>query len=264
MLFVVQFEDVNTDSLLDAVRGAGMSQRTRRPYLQRSVSRCSWNAAPCALRWCDWERGTNLERQRYESKVARSVADEAPSRSCMCALTIDGRGAMCDVRCGAMEDGDVPFEFICEIARARALAEASHVEGGAAAARHVDGGGVGEKGGVMAVGCVGVVVEVGGGGGGVGRERVEWQTEGRIKTEVEGRKELLACCKRNRFQSLSRVKSRAQSLLLHCSEKFVLTRISTRKHRIALLFSQLEPSPSRHSNTNTAHATGALLCSKRL
>lgn len=163
---------------------------------------------------------------------------------------------MCDVRCGAMEDGDVPFEFICEIARARALAEAGHVEGGAAAARHVDGGGVGEKGGVMAVGCVGVVVEVGGGGGGVGRERVEWQTEGRIKTEVEGRKELLACCKRNRFQSLSsarqgprQLKSRAQSLLLHCSEKFVLTRISTKKYTIALLCSQLEPSPSRHSNT---------------
>ena len=42
--------------------------------------------------------------------------------------------------------GDVPFEFICEIARARALAEAGHVEGGSAAARHVDGGGVGEKG----------------------------------------------------------------------------------------------------------------------
>ena len=162
MLFVVQFEDVNTDSLLDAVRGAGMSQRTRRPYLQRSVSRCSWNAAPCALRLCDWERGTNLERRRYESKIARSVVDEAPSRSCMCALTIDGRGAMCDVRCGAMEDGDVPFEFICEIARARALAEAGHVEGGAAAARHVDGGGVGEKGGVMAVGVLRVVVEVGG------------------------------------------------------------------------------------------------------
>lgn len=35
--------------------------------------------------------------------------------------------------------GDVPFEFICEVARARALAEAGHVEGGAASARH--GGG---------------------------------------------------------------------------------------------------------------------------
>ena len=46
--------------------------------------------------------------------------------------------------------GDVPFEFICEIARARALAEAGHVEGGAAAARHGDGGGGGERGDVMA------------------------------------------------------------------------------------------------------------------
>ena len=77
---------------------------------------------------------------------------------------------MCDVRCalwcngGRRERlrGDVPFEFVCEIARARALAEAGHVEGGAAAARHVDGGGVGEKGGVMAVGVLRVVVEVGG------------------------------------------------------------------------------------------------------
>ena len=47
--------------------------------------------------------------------------------------------------------GDVPFEFICEIARARALAEAGHVEGGAAAARHVGGGVVSEMGGGIAV-----------------------------------------------------------------------------------------------------------------
>jgi hypothetical protein len=48
--------------------------------------------------------------------------------------------------------GDVPFEFICEIARARALAEAGHIEGGAAAARHVVGGVVGERGDAVAVG----------------------------------------------------------------------------------------------------------------
>jgi hypothetical protein len=40
MLVVVELRDVGTDSLLDAVRGAGMSQRTRRPYLQKNVSRC--------------------------------------------------------------------------------------------------------------------------------------------------------------------------------------------------------------------------------
>lgn len=34
--------------------------------------------------------------------------------------------------------GDVPFEFVGEVARASALTEASHVEGGAAAARHDD------------------------------------------------------------------------------------------------------------------------------
>jgi hypothetical protein len=33
-------------------------------------------------------------------------------------------------------DGDVPFEFVGQVARASALTEASHVEGGAAAARH--------------------------------------------------------------------------------------------------------------------------------
>ena len=32
--------------------------------------------------------------------------------------------------------GDVPFEFECEVARASAVAEASHVESSAAAARH--------------------------------------------------------------------------------------------------------------------------------
>jgi hypothetical protein len=41
--------------------------------------------------------------------------------------------------------GDVPFEFVGEVARASALAETSHVEGGAAAARHVDGVVVGER-----------------------------------------------------------------------------------------------------------------------
>lgn len=48
--------------------------------------------------------------------------------------------------------GDVPFEFVCEIARARALTKAGHVEGGAAAARHVGGGVVSEMGGGIAVG----------------------------------------------------------------------------------------------------------------
>jgi hypothetical protein len=33
-------------------------------------------------------------------------------------------------------DSDVPFEFVGEVARASALTEASHVEGGATAARH--------------------------------------------------------------------------------------------------------------------------------
>lgn len=37
--------------------------------------------------------------------------------------------------------GDVPFELVGEVARASALAEAGHVEGGAAAARHGCGGG---------------------------------------------------------------------------------------------------------------------------
>jgi len=112
---------------------------------------------------------------------------------------------MCDVRRGAMEDrreglcGDVPFEFICEIARARALAEAGHVEGGAAAARHVDGGGVGEKGGVMAVGG-----ECSGGGGWWCWSRESGMADGRIKTEVEWPERAVGCCKRNRFQSLAR------------------------------------------------------------
>lgn len=35
---------------------------------------------------------------------------------------------------------DVPFEFVGQVARASALAETSHVEGGAAAARHGDCG----------------------------------------------------------------------------------------------------------------------------
>lgn len=42
--------------------------------------------------------------------------------------------------------GDVPFEFVGKVARARALAEAGHVEGGAAAARHVDSGDVCKRG----------------------------------------------------------------------------------------------------------------------
>lgn len=106
----------------------------------------------------------------------------------MCTLTIDGGGsdAQCALRCngGRRERlcGDVPFEFICEIARARALAEAGHVEGGAAAARHVDGGGVGEKGGVMAVGG-----EWSGGGGWWCWSRESGMADGRIKTEVECR-----------------------------------------------------------------------------
>jgi len=101
--------------------------------------------------------------------------------------------------------GDVPFEFICEIARARALAEAGHVEGGAAAARHVDGGGVGE-GGVVAVGdgC-------GGRGGRWWWSRESGMADGRIKTEVDGRKELLARCKRSEppRQEPRQLKSRA-------------------------------------------------------
>ena len=78
--------------------------------------------------------------------------------------------------------GDVPFEFICEVARARALAEAGHVEGGAAAARHFCSGGLGERGDVAVVGdgC--------GGRGGRWwsrvrereRESVEWQDGSRM------------------------------------------------------------------------------------
>jgi hypothetical protein len=169
----------------------------------------------------------------------------------MCTLTIDGGGsdAQCALRCngGRRERlcGDVPFEFICEIARARALAEAGHVEGGAAAARHVDGGGVGEKGGVMAVGG-----EWSAGGGWWCWSRESGMADGRIKTEVEWPERAVGCCKRNRFQSLARqgprlLKSRAQCMhprvpwyLLHarlvngdvkCFEKFVLTRLSTKK-----------------------------------
>ena len=130
---------------------------------------------------------------------------------------------MCDVRCARRYNGGwrerpcggVPFEFICEIARARALAEAGHVEGGAAAARHVDvgggGGGGGERGDVMAVGG-----ECGGRGG----RRCWWResgtADGRIKTEVDGRKELLACCKRNRLQSLARQGPRLLKSRAHC------------------------------------------------
>jgi hypothetical protein len=137
--------------------------------------------------------------------------------------------------------GDVPFEFICEIARARALAEAGHVEGGAAAARHVDGSGVGEKGGVVAVGdgC--------GGRGGWWWLRESGMADGRIKTEVDGRKELLARCKRDRFESLlgrnrgssshvqaspgtpRRCFTRVANGSVKCFEKFVFTRPSTRK-----------------------------------
>ena len=64
--------------------------------------------------------------------------------------------------------GDVPFEFICEVARARALAEAGHVEGGAAAARHFCSGGLGERGDVAVVGdgC-------GGAGSGAGWHEVD-------------------------------------------------------------------------------------------
>lgn len=253
MLFVVKLGGMDTDSLLDAVRGAGMSQRTRRPYLQRVVSKCSWKAAPCASRLCDWIRGMNLERRRYESEVVRAIVDEAQSKPCMCALTINGGGS--DVRCALWCNGgwrgrlrgDVPFEFICEIARARALAEAGHVEGSAAAARHVDGdGGGGERGDVMAEGG-----ECGGGGGWWWCwSRESGMADGRIKTEVEWPERAVGCCKRNRFQSLARqgprlLKSRVQcmhprvpSYLLHarpvngdvkCFEKFVFTRQSTKK-----------------------------------
>jgi hypothetical protein len=74
--------------------------------------------------------------------------------------------------------GDVPFEFICEVARARALAEAGHVEGGAAAARHFCSGGLGERGDVAVVGdgCRGR------GGRWWSRER---EREWNVKTEVE-------------------------------------------------------------------------------
>lgn len=43
-----------------------------------------------------------------------------------------------DVRVGVARGSlwDVPLEFVCEVACARALAEASHVKCGAAAARH--------------------------------------------------------------------------------------------------------------------------------
>ena len=36
-------------------------------------------------------------------------------------------------------DVDVPLEFVREVARASAVAEAGHVKGGAAARRHGDG-----------------------------------------------------------------------------------------------------------------------------
>jgi hypothetical protein len=48
-------------------------------------------------------------------------------------------------------DGDVPFEFVGQIARASALTEAGHVEGGAAAARHCRWCGCGREGDGMVV-----------------------------------------------------------------------------------------------------------------
>jgi hypothetical protein len=101
--------------------------------------------------------------------------------------------------------GDVPFEFICEVARARALAEAGHVEGGAAAARHFCSGGLGERGDVAVVGdgCRGR------GGRWWSRERE--RESGMARRKSNGRKELLACCKRNRFQSLALGRNRGSS-----------------------------------------------------
>ena len=143
-----------------------------------------------------------------------------------------------------------------------------------------------------------VVVEEGGGGR-------ESERVGMARRKSNGRKELLACCKRNRFQSLLG-RNRGSSSHVHvssgtCTLRWCFTRESPtalssvsrsssshaqapENNNIALLLSQLEASPIVYSDTtatslcsrepfdcpgqpphsNTVHATGALLCSKRL
>ena len=102
-----------------------MSQRTRRPYLEAG--------------------------QRPEVIYAYAAAGEM-------ALHVDvGVGVDVDV------DMDVPFELVGEVAGARAVAEARHVEGGAASARH--GGAVFSRTRVQK----GALDETGGGGEREGR-----------------------------------------------------------------------------------------------
>jgi hypothetical protein len=114
---------------------------------------------------------------------------------------------------------DVPFEFICEVARARALAEAGHVESGAAAARHVGGAGVDERRVCWRWAVDGWVVVVL-----VARE--SGMSDGR--TEDDGRKELLALAQLQ-AQPLSE-RSAGTEAAMH-----VTSRAKTPRHSIAML-----------------------------
>jgi hypothetical protein len=95
-------------------------------------------------------------------------------------------------------DGDVPFEFVGQVARACALTEAGHVEGGAAAARHCRWCWCEREGDGMAV--VVLLVLLGAAEWQMGRRRAGSRLESRW---------------RNRFQSASRKEPRL--LLESCS-----------------------------------------------
>lgn len=132
-----------THSLLEAVRGAGISQRTRRPYLRVLSIHVFGRRAAGSQR--SWAR-EGLERLSAGSGI-RSVVEQGQEGGISAAVEHhDGvmawvwpRGQV-GVRGRAVGRwrliGDVPFEFESEVARASAVAEASHVESGAAAARH--------------------------------------------------------------------------------------------------------------------------------
>lgn len=133
---------------LEAERGAGISQRTRRPYLREDVRlrvycRVAEGRKTQEDRWSDvaggecegylqegtgWGRSIDSDRGGYAGGRMRRSRDRCARRG--------GREGG-DDRSASRIVVDVPFELVGKVAGARAVAEASDVERGAAAARHL-------------------------------------------------------------------------------------------------------------------------------
>lgn len=119
----------------EADRGAGMSQRTRRPYLRVEVRLGVHRRI--AGRTRNRERGGRRSRSVEEDYLHDGRSEGGIDRSI-------GSGRKCNAEEEQVGEStsriveDVPFEFVCEVAGAGSVREAGHVECGATAARHLD------------------------------------------------------------------------------------------------------------------------------